>query len=63
MLRAQFERAADDPAVRADEARLQEVLRAAQGELRSRMPAPTPAMRASSCPAAAGPRGRARWAC
>ena len=63
MLRAQFERSAADPAVRADEARLQEVLRRAQGELRRARRPGHPRRAAARARAAAGPRGRARSAC
>ena len=54
--------AAAEPAVRADEARLQEVLRLRKENFDTHG-APTRATRGSSCPAAAGPPGRGRWAC
>ena len=53
---------ADDPVVRADDARLHEVLRLRKENFDAHG-GPTPATRGSSCRAAAGPPGRARWAC
>ena len=57
-LQEQFAAAAGDPAVQADEARLQEVLRLRKENFEAT--SPTPATRGSSSPAGAGPRGRAR---
>ena len=62
VLAEQFEQAAADPAVRADEARLQEVLRLRKENFDTHA-APTRATPGSWCPAAAGPPGRARSAC